>query len=53
MKEFPLRQHALQIKRIREGNTVKFQYQHSPVFDDLRDCVKWIKDHLGELQDAS
>jgi hypothetical protein len=50
MKTIPLREHALKIERIRVGNTVKYRYQHSPVFDQLTDCVEWIKDNLSELE---
>ncbi len=50
MKEFPLRDHALKIERIKVDGVTKFKYQHSPVFDDLKNCVQWIKNHLGELE---
>jgi hypothetical protein len=53
MKKNMLREHALKIERIRVGNTVKYRYQNSPVFDQLVDCVEWINDNLQELENAS
>lgn len=39
-----------EIERIREGNTIKFKYKDSPVFESLKECMQYIHDNLDTIE---